>query len=398
MKKIYLVVITLLFSGALLANSNWMRYASISPNGEQIAFTFKGDLYLVSSEGGEAKALTFHEAHDYMPVWSHDGSKIAFASNRFGNFDVFVINVDGGNAKRLTFHSSNESPYSFTQDNKEVIFGAARLDAVNHRQFPTGSQPEVYSVAVSGSRVNQVWTIPAEDIQISKDGQQYIYHDKPGGENQFRKHHTSSVTRNIWKYDVKTNKHQMIVSYKGEDRSPVYSPDEQGFYYLSEESGTFNVHHSNFGDPLQNSQITEFDLHPVRYLSISDQGTLCYTYHGDLFTQKKDSDAKKLEISIRTEGKSNNQLIVPISGNVSEMSVSPNGKEVAYIVRGEVFVSSVEGKFTKRITNTPAQERFVSFSPDGKSLIYASERNALWSIFQTKKLNDNENEIAEEKK
>lgn len=391
MKKVFSFAIALLFSGVLLAsNSNWLRYASISPDGEKIAFTFKGDLYLVSSEGGEAKALTFHEAHDYMPVWNNDGSKIAFASNRFGNFDVFVINVDGGEVKRLTYHSNNESPYSFTPDNKEVIFGAARLDAVNHRQFPTGSQPEVYSVAVSGSRVNQVWTIPAEDIQISKDGQQYIYHDKPGGENPFRKHHTSSVTRNIWKYDIKTNKHQMIVSFKGEDRSPVFSPDEQSFYYLSEESGTFNVHQKSFGDALQNNQITEFSMHPVRYLSISDEGTLCYTNHGDLYTQTNNSEAKKLEVNIRTEGKTNNQVIIPISGNVSEMAVSPNGKEVAYIVRGEVFVSSVEGKFTKRITNTPAQERFVSFSPDGKSLIYASERNALWSIFQTKKLNDKE--------
>jgi len=392
MKKIHLLFIALLLNVVLLAdnNSNWMRYASISPDGEQIAFTYKGDLYLVSAKGGEAKALTFHEAHDFMPVWSHDGSKIAFASNRYGNFDVFVMDVMGEEATRLTYHSNDEYPYTFTNDNKTIVFGGQRIDAVKSRQFNTGSQPEVYQVAVKGGRVDQVWTIPAEDIQINKSGNQMIYHDKPGGENAFRKHHTSSVTRDIWKYDVTTKHHEMISSFKGEDRNPVYSPDEKYIYYLSEESGSFNVHKLNIADPQQHTQITNFNLHPVRYLSISHDGLLCYTFHGDLYTQSENGDAKKLEISIRTEEKTNNQLIIPISGNVSEMAVSPDGKEVAYIVRGEVFVSSVEGKFTKRITNTPSQERFVSFSPDGKSLIYASERNALWSIYQTKKLNDKE--------
>lgn len=392
MKKLHLLLMALLFNGVLLANtnSNWMRYASISPDGEQIAFTYKGDLYLIASSGGEAKALTFHKAHDFMPVWNNDGSKIAFASDRYGNFDVFVIDVLGGEATRLSYHSNNEYPYSFTNDNKNIVFGGQRMDAVKSRQFNTGSQPEVYQVAVKGGRVDQLWTIPAEDIQFNKSGSQMIYHDKPGGENQFRKHHTSSVTRDIWIYDVATNQHKMISSFNGEDRSPVYSADEKSIYYLSEESGSFNVHKLNMATPQQNEQITKFDFHPIRYLSISDQGKLCYTYHGDLYTQTENSEAEKIEVSIRTEGKTNNQMIIPISGNVSEMAVSPDGKEVAYIVRGEVFVSSVEGKFTKRITNTPAQERFVSFSPDGKSLIYASERNALWSIYQTKKVNDKE--------
>ncbi|MCP4553359.1 MAG: peptidase S41 [Bacteroidetes bacterium] len=392
MKKVFIILIAIISSGILHANtnSNWMRYASISPSGEQIVFSYKGDLYLIPSEGGEAKVLTFHQSHDFMPVWSHDGTIISFASNRYGNFDVFVMSALGGEATRLTYHSNNEYPYSFTRDDKDIVFGGQRMDAAKSRQFNTGSQPEVYQVAVKGGHVNQLWTIPGEDIQISKSGNQMIYHDKPGGENAFRKHHTSSVTRDIWKFDVATNHHKMISSFNGEDRNPVYSPDEKSIFYLSEESGTFNVHKLSLENPEQTKQITKFDFHPVRYLSISDEGILCFTYHGDLYTQTENGEATKLAVNIRTEGKTNNQLIIPISGNVSEMAVSPNGKEVAYIVRGEVFVSSAEGKLTKRITNTPAQERFVSFSPDGKSLIYASERNALWSIYQTKKVNSKE--------
>lgn len=390
MKKLVVSIIVLIMSSSILANSNWMRYASISPDGNQIAFTYKGDLYLVTSTGGEAKMITYHIAHDYMPVWSNDGSKIAFASNRYGNFDVFVLNLQNGQSKRLTYHSADEYPYTFTPDDKEIIFGSARLDAVNHRQYPTGSQPELYSVAVKGSRVNQVWTIPAEEVQISKDGKTYIYHDKKGGENYFRKHHTSSVTRDIWKYDVKTGKHSMLITFKGEDRNPVFSPDEKSIYYLSEESGTFNVHKVNIDNPKQTSQISDFTMHPVRYLSISDDGLLCYTHNGDIYTQKDGGSKQKLNISISTDDKQNNEQLVRVGGGVREMAVSPDGKQVAYVVRGEVFVSSAEAKMTKRITNTPAQERFVSFSPDGKKIIYASERNGRWGIYETTKKFDTE--------
>ena len=127
-------------------NPQWMRYSSISPDGTQIVFTYKGDLYKVPSSGGDAIQLTYHNAHDYMPVWSKDGSKIAFASNRYGNFDVYVMDSNGGAANRITFHSNNESPYTFSSNNKNVIFGALRQDDVKHRQYPHGSQSELYSV------------------------------------------------------------------------------------------------------------------------------------------------------------------------------------------------------------------------------------------------------------
>nr|WP_320119974.1 S41 family peptidase [uncultured Marinifilum sp.] len=391
MKKNLIFLFAVLLSGFVSAkgNAEWIRYAAISPNGEQIVFANRGDLYLVSTKGGEARPLTFHKAHDFMPVWSNDGNKIAFASERYGNFDIFLINAKGGTAKRLTYHSTDEYPYTFSQDDKNVIFGAQRLDAVNHRQYPTKSQPELYQVPANGGRVDQVWTIPAEDVKVSKDGQQIIYHDKKGGEDEFRKHHTSAITRDIWVYDKKSNTHKMITSFKGEDRNPVYSTDEKSIYYLSEESGCFNVHKLELANPTKKEQITKFEMHPVRYLSMANNGTLCYTHNGELFIMNN-GNQQKVKVNINTENKNNNERIISVRGNVKEMAVSPDGKEVAYIVRGEVFVSSVEGKMTKRITTTPAQERFVSFSPDGKSIIYASERNAKWGIYETKKVSETE--------
>ena len=291
----------------------WMRYSSISPDGSQIVFTYKGDLYKVPSNGGNATQLTFHKAHDYKAVWSKDGTKIAFASNRYGNFDIFVMSANGGNATRLTFHSANESPYSFSSNNKEVLFGTTRQDEVKHRQYPTGSQPELYSVPVKGGRVSQVFTIPVEYVQVSKNGKTMIYHDKKGGENEFRKHHTSSITRDIWMYDAKTYSHKMITSFAGEDRQPVFTSDAKGMSYLSDHSGNFHVHSLNFDTPTTNQQLTKYKTHPVRFLSMGN-GILSFGYDGELYTMKEGQSPKKVNVKIITQNIDNSDKYVSING------------------------------------------------------------------------------------
>ncbi|AQS93436.1 peptidase S41 [Polaribacter sp. BM10] len=376
----------LLFTCILSAQTSpkWLRHSSISPDGSKIAFTYKGDLYTVASSGGTAKQLTFHSAHDYMATWNKDGSKIAFASNRYGNFDVFVMNANGGTAKRLTFHSNNETPYSFTSDNKNVVFGAIRQDDVRHRQYPHGSQTELYSVPVKAGKVQQLLTIPAEYTQFSKDGKTMLYQDKKGGENEWRKHHTSSITRDIWIYNTKTQKHKMITTNTAEDRQPVFSSDEKSMYFLSERNGTFNVFKSNLESGVSAEQITNFKTHPVRFLSIAND-MLSFGYDGEIYTLKEGEKPKKVAITITTQDKENTDKYVSVNGGINEMAVSPNGKEIAFIARGEVFVTSVDKTFTKRLTNTPENERFVNWSSDGKSVIYSSERNGKWSVFKTEK-------------
>lgn len=370
----------------------WVRYPAISPNGETIIFTYKGDLYRVPSDGGQATRLTFHKAHDYKAVWSQNGEKIAFASNRFGNFDVFVMDARGGNASRLSYHSTDEEPYTFV-DNKKILFKASRMDVAEHRQFPTARLPELYSVPVNGGRVDQVFSITAEDVQVNSSGKQLIYHDDKGAENPWRKHHVSSITRDIWIYDIDSEKHKKITSFAGEDRSPIYTNDDKDIYYLSEQSGTFNIHSLSLGRPSQNKQLTHFDLHPVRFLSKGErQGkdVLAFSYHGILHTMVVGEAAKPVYLNIRTQDIDNQQEIVGVNGDISDMAVSPNGKEIAFISHGEVFVSSSDGAFTKQITHSAAPEKFVSFSPQGDYLVYAAMRDNKWSIFKTSKVRDEE--------
>ena len=382
----HLTLLLLFFSFLTFAQDapNWLRHASISPDGTQIVFTYKGDLYKVSAAGGDATQLTYHDAHDYKAVWSKDGSKIAFASDRYGNFDIFVMEARGGAAKRLTFHSNSEVPYTFSHDDKNVFFGAIRQDDVKHRQYPHRSQSELYAVSTDGGRVNQLLTFPAEDVEVSKDGGMLIYHDKKGGENEWRKHHTSAITRDIWTYDVKTKAHKMITTSTAEDRSPIFSADEKSMYFLSERSGIFNVHKMSIANPSQTSQLTDFKLHPVRFLSMGN-GVLSFGFDGELYTMKEGEKPKKINVNIITQDKNNSDKFISINGGVNEMSISPNGKEIAFISRGEVFVTSVGESFTKRLTNTPTAERFVSWGPEGKSVVYSGERNGKWSVYKTEK-------------
>ncbi|WP_192820394.1 S41 family peptidase [Rufibacter sp. LB8] len=386
----------LLYTGALLAISaggasaqnspTWLRYPSISPDGQTIVFTYKGDLYRVPANGGNAIPLTAHEAHDFMPVWSKDGKSIVFASDRYGNFDLFQMPATGGEAQRMTFHSSNEYPYEFSPDGKTVYFGSTRQDLASNRQFPTFSMPELYKVGLGGGRVQQVFTTPAEDVKFSRNGEVMLYQDKKGGENQWRKHHVSSVARDLWSFDTKTGKHTKITNFGGEDRTPVFADNDKTIYYLSEESGTFNVHRMAADKPgTASTQVTKFTKHPVRFLTASNNGVLSFGFDGELYTMQPNGEPKKVKVIIAADAKTNNERIVPVAGSgVQNLVVSPNGKEVAFVYRGEVFVSAVEGNVTKRITNTPEMERHVSFSPDGKSLIYSSERGKGWKIYQTR--------------
>lgn len=380
----------LLGYGTAADADDWIRYSAISPDGKQIAFCYKGDIYLVDSAGGEAQILTLHPASDFHPVWSRDGRHIAFASDRHGNLDVYVVAALGGEATRLTCHSSDETPYCFSGDDQKILFGACRGDSARHRQYPDRSFNELYSVPVSSGRVEQIWTIPSEAVQISRDGKLLLYHDIKGGENPWRKHHKSAVTRDIWCFDTLKSQHRLISAFTGEDRNPVFSPDGRGFYYLSEESGSFNVRYSDFADPGRSREITRFTVHPVRFLSIADNGTLCFTFNGAMYTQAGDNDPVEIPVEIIHASNRNDTQLISANGRISEMAVAPSGKEVALVVRGEVFAASVEGEWCKKITNTVSAEAFISFSPDGKSIVYASERNGRWGIYKSSRANEDE--------
>ncbi len=363
----------------------WLRYPAISPDGGTVAFSYRGDLWRVPTGGGQAIQLTVHEAHDFMPVWSPDGSKLAFASDRHGNYDIFVMPARGGSATRLTFHSADDYPASFTPDGDNVLFSSGRLDAQSMVGYPRrGAQPELYSVALTGGMPTQVLTTPALYAVWDSRGARMVYSDEKGLETEWRKHDTSSFARDVWIYDATTGRHTRLTEFGADDRQPVWAPGEGAIYYLSERSGSFNVWALELADGAQPTQITDHDTHPVRFLSISTRGDLCYGYDGAIWVRPAGAtDSHRLAITIAADNRFNGAQRTDVAGSITDFDLSPDGSEIAFVARGEIFVTSTKYGDTRRITDTPEQERSVSFHPNGRGILYASERNGSWNIYRT---------------
>lgn len=385
MKKKILTL--LLCAGAMFANAQetprWLRNATISPDGTTIAFTYKGDIYTVASNGGEAKQLTSKSSYDSHPVWSPDSKQIAFSSNREGSVDIYIVDKNGGVPQRITTNSKEEIPVAFL-NNEEILFNALGTPDVAYNQFPSGTFSQMYKVSVKGGRPVLFSSITMENPSVSKDGKYIIYHDKKGYEDKWRKHHTSSITRDIWMCNIEgEQKFTKLTTNNGEDRNPVWA-DGNSFYYLSEQGSSANVFKASLDGNTKHEQITKHTKHPVRFLSIAQNGTLCYTYNGDIYTLSDKKSPKKLDITILADIAQNEKARANYTGGVTAGVATPNGKEFAFVVRGDVFVTTTDYTTTRRITDTPEQERNVDVSPDGRSIVYSAERNGVWGIYMTK--------------
>ena len=359
----------------------WLRYPAISPDGRTVVFEYKGDLWSVPATGGTAVPLTVSDTYEFSPAWSHDGRQLAFASDRYGNFDVFVMPAGGGEARRLTFHSAAEAPSSFTADDQGVLFSATRQDPASNAQFPTGGMSELYSVPAAGGRVTRVLPVPALGAQVDAAGGRLLYYDYKGYESPWRKHHTSSVARDVWVHDLKAGTYRQVTTDAAEDRNPVFGAGADDYYWLSERGGTFNVWQGSLADPARATALTSFTRHPVRFLTRANDGTLCFSWDGELYTLRPGAAPVKLAVRIGVDGLAVLDKVVPVNEGFSDLALAPSGKEYAYVFRGEIFVSSVEGGVTKRVTDTPWQERSPGWSPDGRSLVYAAEVDGSWNVY-----------------
>lgn len=361
----------------------WMRDVKISPNGEEIAFTYKGDIYKVNAKGGEAIRLTSSPSIDQVPVWSPDSKFIAFASDRAGSNDIYIMSANGGQARRLTSNSVSEIPEAFTPDGKNVLFSANIQDPVKSAQFPNGKLTELYSVPVDGGRVSQILAVPALHVSFAPDGKSFVFEDHKGTENEWRKHHTSSVTRDIWIYNPKTGKPENITAHAGEDRDPVVSSDGKNIIFLSERNGgSMNVYTMPIASPgAEPKALTNFKEHPVRFLSQAKNGTIALGFDGEIYTMAPNGKPQKVNISLVNDD-FNQPEFLSIAGSASGAVPSPDGSMVAFVSRGEVFVTSVEYPTTKQISNTPGAEKNISWGADNRSLYYASDRDGQFEIIK----------------
>ena len=350
----------------------WLRDVKISPDGSRIAFCYKGDIYTVPAGGGNASRLTVSDDYEANPVWSPDSRSIAFASDRNGNFDIYIIDAAGGTPRRLTYNSASEIPETFTPDGSAVMFSASIQDPAPSAMFPSGRMTELYSVSVKGDEAPvQVLATPARFVSWLPGGKSFLYQDVKGFEDEFRKHHTSSVTRDVWIYDTATRRHTNLTLRGGEDTNPVAGADGT-FYFLSERNGSpVNVYAATLNDPKNARALTSFKTHPVRFLSRDNRGDLAFAYDGEIYTMAPGAQPVKVAIDLVDDSTPDIEKVAVRSG-ASEAVPSPDGKSLAFILDRHILAvmdlkSGKVRKLTDGSTYLQNDGRFnYTWSPDSK--------------------------------
>ncbi|MEM1402734.1 MAG: S41 family peptidase [Pseudomonadota bacterium] len=380
----------LCFSAAHVAAEDagrWLREPTLSANGASIAFTYGGDIYRVNAEGGLATPLTITASIESNPSFSPDGRLIAYSSDRNGTLDVYLLNLETGKTSRLTFHEANDIVRGFSADGTSVLFESTRYNPPDYAADPHQAQPELYKVAVSGGTPTLITPVNALGAVEHADGGRFLYADEKG-ERFHRKHDDSPFARDIWELNIETNNHRRLTTNPWNDHTPAWTTDGEGFYFISGRSGTLNVwRQSAMDDENTAEQISFHTVHPVRDLSVATDGSLVYGFDGEIYRRLGSGDSAEdtqpLPIALPLVDFGSDTAVAETDGAVSEFVVSPNNDEVAFILRGDVYVTSLDFGTTQRITATPSVEADLTFSPDGRSLIYTAERFEQWSIFES---------------
>jgi tricorn protease len=357
------------------------RTPDISPDGKLIAFSYLGDIWTVETIGGIARPVTMHEAHDFGPVFSPDGRMLAFSSNRYGSYDVFVVPVQGGRPRRLTFDSAADLVNAWSPDGKEILFASTRsID------YPPSF--ELYAVPVEGGRVRQITTGEGREGVFSPAGDRLTYVRGPG--TWYRKGYHGSANDDIWVCKVDGTQNRQLTTFDGQDSSPMWSADGRFIYYVSECCSTpenlmpANIVRQEVDGNGRPQQVTFHKEDAVRRARISANGEwIVYECGQDLWVLSlKDGNPRKLAIEVHADDKTNTERLATFTQGASEFALSADEKHVAFVVHGEIFVMPIAGGKATRLTDSPAYDHGIAWSPDSRQIIFASDRNGREDLYR----------------
>ena len=375
MRRLYPFAIALLVSTfASLAfgrEARLVRYPSYS-NG-RIAFTYLGDIWTADDTGQNVQRLTVNRARDAYPRFSPDGKWIAFSSDRNGNLDVFIIPAGGGTAKQLTFHSADDVVLGWTPDGRAVLFSSNRGE-----DFPT----QLYVVSVDGGLPRKAGPDMGIQASFSQDGKRIAYN--PKGQVYWRKYYRGAYQTDVWIEDVAARKFTQVTDFDGLDSWPMWSGDDIYFVSDREGNGLTNIWRvSDNGGKAE--RVTSFKSGDVRFPSISADGRVIVFEH-DFGIWKLETGSKKatpIRLNIDAETQENATETRAFSSEADDYDLAPSSRRIVVSVHGEVFTVPVEEGDIRQITESTARDRFVGYSPDGKSLAFISDRSGREELYVT---------------
>ncbi|HWP41233.1 MAG TPA: S41 family peptidase, partial [Tepidisphaeraceae bacterium] len=366
---------------AVEANVDLPRYPSISPDGSQVVFSWRGDLWKVASKGGDALRLTSHPQDDLQSAWSRDGKRIVFASTRSGTLNLHLMNADGTELRQLIELDRPMGLAAFGTDEqgKAVVTFWARLEP---EVYPA---PRPFMIALQGGQPQRVHDAYGLFPIVSPDGSKVLF--ERGGAPWTRRHNRGPDTRDVWIFDRGNKSFTRLTSWAGNDGRARWIGNEQIVYASDRELNTVNLYRLKLGDREEQARrITSFTDIDVEEFDVSADGTTLVLARWDrLYTlDLTREDAQPIAMTIRgNEDESDRILPKDISRSVSEAQLSPDGKTMAFVSYGELYVRAVEKNSpTRRVTATTARERDIAWSADGTRLYYSTDESGVDAIHQ----------------
>lgn len=342
-----LLTLSVIFTLQFHAQSTIMQ-PTISPDGRLLSFSFQGDIWVSDVSGSNAKRLTIHEAYETAPVWTNNGKSIVFASERFGNYDIFRINAEGGTPERLTYHSASDIPYSITPSG-DVLFTTAR----NYKQVERES--EIYVLEKDASTEKRFMDALGFDPVSSPDGTKIAF--VRGTCRIQREAYNGPANRDIWVFDKSTQEYTQITKHSTNDFNPQWLNNEK-LVFISGRSGRYNIHQANLNGNI--TQLTEQkDFGIINFSLSAESNTIAFqTAEKSYVFNTNSKTAKPFNININSDYRFDPVVKESMKNSVDEFAVSPNALFIAYINRGELFVTRNDKEDDKavRLTDGPARE------------------------------------------
>jgi tricorn protease len=381
-----LTFLTTLTAGRAQEPIRFARTPDISPDGKLVAFSYLGDIWVVDAAGGVARPVTMHEKHDINPVFSPDGKSLAFSSNRHGNYDVFVVPITGGRPTRLTYDSADDHVTGWSPDGKHILFASSRANT-----FPPAL--DLYTVPVSGGRVTRISANEGRDGAFTPDGAQIAYVRGPG--TWYRKGYRGSSNDDIWLCDADGGNNRRVTHHAGQDGSPMWSADGRTLFYVSDvcsgPGGPANIVRQDVtavraGAPgiVKPQPVTSHKDDAVRRARISKNGDwIVYECGADLWiTSTGSGSPRKLVIEAHADDRANPEKTVTFKDKgVTEFAPSHDDRFIAFVVHGEIFLIPRGGGKARRLTDHPANDHGLAWSPDSRQLIFLSDRGGQEDVY-----------------
>lgn len=375
MKKQILIGVISLCSNLYLQaqNSLLLRQPAINKDGSVVAFSYQGDIWTVPSVGGKATRLTIHEAYESSPIFSPDGTQIAFSGARFGNNDIFVMPTEGGLPKRLTYHSGADNISSWTQADK-ILFST-------NREFKQIERPsEVYSISPKGGTESRFLDAVGHDPILSPDGR-FLAFVRGDINPVAREEYKGSSDRDLWLYDTKNKTYQKLPSFETNDVFPQWGGNNT-IYFLSSIDGAYNLYRlkidANGNASAKPEKLTNYKDESIRSFGISADGnSIVFEKDMNLYTMKiAGGSAQKINIQISADDRLDASEQKTFTTGATEYAVSPNGKLMAYSIRGEIFLKEANKEKSRSIN--VSENAFRDLEPtflNDSTLLFTSDRN-----------------------